>query len=298
MLKFIKAIRPINLFIVALMFHAFLLLEYQYKLVQNTNFKNLLQFELYLFSIISITAAGYLINDYFDESTDKINVPEKAKLPKRHNLLSFLILGAVGIITPLVLQLELDFIAINIIALLSLWFYSFIAQKIALLGNIIVASLTGILPILYLAYRDYYSLGSDKTISQINFTNILYLYSALAFINTLFREIVKDIEDLDGDKLSHYKTLPLISSVRTSKVIALIVLTLSGLLLFLFFVYFNAFTKTSMVVYSIFSFMPLLINIYLLIKSNNKEDFRFLSKSIKISMLCSFTFIISHALTI
>ena len=144
-------------------------------------------------SVFFICAGGMLINDFFDIETDKINKPQKWKVTKKYrNLLiifSLLFFGS-GICISLFLGINAFFLAF--LNSLFLILYSWKLKRIVFLKNVIVA---------YLVASVFLYGG---IISQ-NPTPIVF--SLLAFVSNIGREIIKDVEDAEGDKKANIKTL-------------------------------------------------------------------------------------------
>ena len=128
----------------------------------------------------------------------------------------------------------------HIMAINFLWFYSTNLKRGFLLGNIVVAGLTALVPILVGFY--FYHLVSIKEISSgTHYQTIHELIGSLvwiiaglalfAFILNLAREITKDIEDIEGDKLLKAKTLPIVMGISTAKYIVALVIGIAAILL-------------------------------------------------------------------
>ena len=181
-------------------------------------------FAILLITIGLISSAGYLVNDIFDVETDKINKPNK-KLPyssdTRWIIYSFMNILAVIFTFLLSDNLTLKIILIGTIVLLYL--YSSIFQKRILIGNFIVAFLSGTLPFTYLFFEGL-SVDSDYNLVKIS---LIIFYAILAFSITLLREIVKDKEDEKGDQLAEYKTLANSISERSFKIVTNLYIVIS-----------------------------------------------------------------------
>lgn len=143
-----------------------------------------------------IAAAGYIINDYFDVKIDKVNRPGRPLASGRISIRSAVILYFVVSIMGLVLALIINTVVFTIAAVseVLLFVYSFKLKSIALLGNLSIAVLTG-LTFIY----------GGATVNNISFSIIPALFALL--INFI-REIVKDMEDVEGDIKNGIKTFP------------------------------------------------------------------------------------------
>lgn len=198
---FIQLTRFWNLLIIALAqyFTAYFLLS-------NSSLVFSKEMALLSFSTIIIAAAGYIINDYYDVKIDLINKPKRVVvgriLKRRVAMIAHTVLNFVGIGIGLHLSWKLG--ALNFLCAFVLWLYSNQLKRIAFLGNLSVALLTGLsILIIGLFFEP---------------DNILIMaYSLFAFAFTLIREIIKDIEDLKGDSTFGCKTLPVVYGVRKTK---------------------------------------------------------------------------------
>ena len=173
-------------------------------------------YRLYLlvFGTVLITAAGYMINDYYDVKIDYVNRPHEVIVGKGikrrvviflHSVLNFTAIGLGFLASPKIA-------VINFFAAFLLWIYSNQLKREPFIGNLTVAFLTG-LSIYLVAF--YYQK------SEL----IVLTYAIFAFSLNLIREIIKDIEDRPGDRKHGCRTLPIVIGVRkTKQVIFLIAL--------------------------------------------------------------------------
>lgn len=207
----LKIIRPVNLLIVA-----FAQLMTAYFLVETTGEGSsvLSDPNLYLLilSTLILAASGYMINDYYDVKIDYVNKPQEVivgKILKRRSVMFFhTVLNLLGIGLGMFISLKVGFI--NFVAAFLLWLYSNSLKRLPLVGNLTVAFLTG-LAIWIIGF--YYQ------------TSLLLIsvYANFSFFINLIREIIKDIEDRQGDRKHGSKTLPIVLGFRnTKKVIFLI----------------------------------------------------------------------------
>ncbi|MGL4632749.1 MAG: geranylgeranylglycerol-phosphate geranylgeranyltransferase [Leadbetterella sp.] len=172
-------------------------------------------------SCIIISASGYIINDYFDVKIDQVNKPQRVIigqfLNRRKALLIHQILNVIGITMGLIVGLKI--FALNVICVSLLWFYASVFKRRAFIGNMIVAGLLAMVLIEIAWYYDPHNLK-------------IWFYAFLVFIVNLIREIIKDLEDQEGDALHGARTLPIAYGVPFSKniiygicVIGILVLT-------------------------------------------------------------------------
>jgi len=173
-----------------------------------------LSFFLLMLASVFIAAAGYIINDYFDINIDQVNKPDKMIVEKiikrRWAILFHWIITTLGLLISLYVSFKTSFIVIiaNVLCTLLLWFYSTTFKKKLLSGNIIISMLTAwTVLVLYFAAMN-------------RIFKFAVLYAGFAFIISLIREVVKDIEDMEGDAKYNCKTMPIVWGVPSSKVFA------------------------------------------------------------------------------
>jgi 4-hydroxybenzoate polyprenyltransferase len=302
-LSFLRLIRFPNLIIVALTQY---LLQYAILIpeLEKVNQKPLLPhipFFLLVFSTVLIAAGGYIINDIEDVEIDKLNKPiEKQIVGRVYPLsISWLFYGVttlVGFIISLYLAFYInDFLQLVIypLAVGLLWAYSRWLKRLPLIGNLVVAFFCA-----FVAWVVFYAeILSPEYTSTTSLETIIHVlptflgYASLAFISTLFREIIKDIEDAEGDKAQNCKTLPILLGTNISKGIAFCV----GLLFLALVFYFSFMLKDSIIkviVLNITISLPIIYALFLLIKAKEKQEFSFLSKLAKVIMLSGLIFLL------
>lgn len=174
---------------------------------------------------VLIAAAGYIINDYFDLNIDQINKPEKnvfaSTIPRRWAIIwhfSFSLLGIVATAVGVGIH-KWYLILANIACTALLWFYSTSFKRKLLIGNIVISVLTAwTVLILFFAFtspRDAIMGNSPET---IKFFRVSFLYAGFAFISSLIREAIKDMEDMEGDAKYGCRTLPIVAGIRATKI--------------------------------------------------------------------------------
>lgn len=254
-------------------------------------------FFLLVLSTLFLTAAGYVINDYFDTKTDLLNHPGKVivgrVIPRRmamaiHIMLNILGVGIGTYIAFLVRMPSLVFIFIMVTGLL--WFYSTTYKRQFLIGNLIVATLTALVPLMVILFEIPLlnkSYGQVLLEYNINLNMVVAWvagFSFFAFITTLTREIIKDIEDFEGDNAYGRRTMPIVLGVTISKwvVVGLNTLTVAALI----FAYFRYLKDNITLIYmSIALFIPYILLTYRIVKADKKSDYHFASNLSKLIML-------------
>lgn len=259
------------------------------------------EFSLLVFSTILIAAGGYVINDIEDVDIDKHNKPEKKQIVGRIYSLSiswkiYVFSILIGFIISIYLALFInDFwqIIIYPIAVLLLYTYSKWWKRMPLIGNVVIAFFCSFVAWIVF-YAEKINLISEKMQNTEGYAFLKFTfagYAIFAFISTLFREIIKDIEDVQGDEVGNCRTLPVVIGIQKSKNWAFIV-GLIFLLLVLMFSYLLKYDVLKIFVLNLTISVPLIYALILLVKSEKKEDFSYLSKLAKFIMLSGVVFIL------
>lgn len=260
-----------------------------------------LQFPLLLTASILIAAAGYIINDYFDLDIDQVNKPTKvvvnAIISRRWVIFWHMSLSLIGIYATIY---ALDFhnfwhlVLANMCSVIFLWIYSTSLKKQLLIGNILISVLTAwVIGVLYFSK---YPLDALNTITQPNPQNIRFfrltiLYAAFAFVITLIREVIKDMEDLEGDRKYGCKTMPIVWGLNVSKTFVavwMVVLIAALVLLQLYVIPMGWWASIAYCLCLVVA--PLILAFKQLFKAKSAADFHRLSNIIKFVM---FTGIVS-----
>jgi len=256
----------------------------------NDNFSStydIVSFILLIQTTVLLAAAGNIINDFFDVETDRINKPNKVLVGKvisgKSTLLVYYILNLFGVVSGIVLAYIQDKIIYGllfIIISLILYYYSKSFKKIALLGNFIISFFIALS--IYFVYL-FKSLHFNYSEFDNIFRNQILVYSLLAFLLNFIREIVKDIEDVDGDYSQNMKTLPiLIGKKRTQTII--FYLTLIPFIAIIMLISISK--HTILIIYSlVFLIIPLGYFMYKIKDSKSKNEIHKLSALLKIIML-------------
>jgi len=297
---FLKLLRWPNLVFIALtqILFFYSVIPFVYKGLQVTFLPQNI-FYLLVAASVCIAAAGYIINDYFDLNIDLVNKPAKLIIEKyisrRWAILLHLGLSLIGFIISCYVGYKLRNIYIpffNLLSIAGLWFYSTTFKKQLLIGNIVISLLTAwvILVITVAIYRLHGSVNEGSFIIP-RLIKVSILYAGFAFIISLIREVVKDMEDIQGDVKYGCRTMPIVWGIPVSKVFAgvwLVVLT-GGVLILQFYVFQLGWWLSA--IYSILLIIiPLLWVLQQLYKAQTPSDFSRLSSAIKIIM---FTGIVS-----
>ncbi len=287
-MKYLKLIRYQNLLMLAMM-----QLVFRYGFLNQQDCYLALadwQYLLLVVSTVLIAAAGYIINDIFDQETDSINRPNSqivGKLiteSKAYNIYVALnILGvSIGFYLSNVIE-KPSFATIFIFIAACLYFYATTLKKVLLLGNLMVAFVLA-LSVLIIGVFDLYPATHEGNQDQMRMLfGILTDYAFFAFLINFIREIVKDAEDVKGDYNQGMQTLPILLGVgRTSKVIFGLLLVPIGIV----FWYVNSYLMFNDLYFAVLFLLFLVLSplLYCLVKSwtaKSTADFRHLSLLLK-----------------
>ncbi|HEY3387412.1 MAG TPA: UbiA family prenyltransferase [Saprospiraceae bacterium] len=225
----IQLIRLPNLFLIGLIQS----LIYSHLLLAESSVMDWEDF--FLLSIITmiVAAAGYVINDYYDAKIDRINRPQRwiagNTWPLKKVMNTFFIISFLGGVLAVILALRLSLLAyifVYPLAIAGLWYYSYALKCKPVLGNLWVALFCAGVVVL-VALPDL--LLKNSEVVKLD----LWYYAAFAFLSTWYREVVKDLEDVNGDQTADCKTFVVRYGLLKGKIMAgLIALLLLVALLF------------------------------------------------------------------
>jgi len=283
---FLQLIRFNNLLMLAFVQVLFSLVFAYQKGYFTTTF-DIVKLVLLIQSTVLLAAAGNVINDFFDVEADRINKPDKVLVGNiisgKSTLLIYYVLNLFGIISGIVLAYLHDKIIYGILFILIstiLFYYSKLLKKIVLLGNFIVSffiALSIILVYYFPCYLDSNWLDRGAKL------NVIVVYSVFALVLNFIREIVKDIEDIDGDYIQNIKTLPImIGRKRTQNIVfSLTFIPFMSVILLV-----SSINIISLMIYSfLFLIIPLGYFMYQIKEAKSKKQFHKLSTLIKIIMV-------------
>ena len=250
---------------------------------------------LIIIASICIAGAGNIINDYFDVNIDLINKPHKVHIQKcinrRWAIFWHLLLSAIGILSSFYVAFKIHYVWIgilNTVSVLLLFIYSASLKKKFIIGNIIISLLTAWV-ILVLVLPEYVELVKYQLISLDSYYKIIrlgILYATFSFIISLIREVIKDIEDIDGDRPNACNTMPIVLGINATKVFITVWLIVIIALLVVAQVYVVSFGWWLSITYAFALLIwPLILIQKKLIKANTNSEFAELSKMVKWVML-------------
>lgn len=294
-MQILQLIRFKNLFMIAfiqcLLKYVFFALP-QFQNAQLTTALNTTNFTLLVLATICIAAAGYIINDIHDVEADLINKPNKVIIGKgvsegmAYNLFMALTVIGIGLGTYVSWQIgKNSFASIFLIVSALLYFYATSLKQTILIGNIVISALVS-LSILIVGVFELSPMINPETQEAYTFMfKFLADYALFAFLLNLVRELVKDLEDVDGDYKAGYNTLPIaIGRNRASKIA--IAFSILSIVAIFYYVITYLFENQTLLIYFIFCIIgPLLYCTIKLISAKHKKHFSHISTVLKITML-------------
>ncbi|HEX2683299.1 MAG TPA: geranylgeranylglycerol-phosphate geranylgeranyltransferase [Ferruginibacter sp.] len=297
---FVRLVRWPNLVMIAVtqaLFYFSLVEPLQDKGI-HTHF-NTFHFILLIIASVLIAAAGYIINDYFDLNIDQVNKPQRTVIDKvikrRWAIIMHLIFSFTAILISFYIDLRSSTYWLgfsNIICTFLLFGYSISLKKKLLWGNILISALTAwVVMVSFLCYyNSFYCSDCDPGFMDAynnRFIRISFLYTGFAFVISLIREVVKDLEDMEGDVRYGCKTMPISWGIPVSKVfVAVWLIVLIGMIAIVQFYVLQTLGWYWSAVYSIVLIIaPLMWILWNLYKAQVPADYHRLSTAIKLVML-------------
>ena len=287
-MKFLHLIRYKNLLMLAFMQ---LIFRFDFYELQKIDLAlNNWQYTLLVLSTVLIAAAGYVINDIFDQDTDAINKPTKVIVGKSisennaYSIYAGLNITGVGIGFYLSnVIMKPSFATVFILIAATLYIYATSLKQMAFVGNIIVALVLSVSVIIIGVFDIYPATSIENQGVMANLFSVLLDYAIFAFMINLLREMIKDLEDIKGDDAQGMKTLPAILGVaKTSKLIfVLSFVPVISLLIYInnYFVGNGLYFATAYAF--IFVLAPLLFFTIKIASNNTKQGFHTLSSLLK-----------------
>ena len=252
------------------------------------------QYCLLVFATVMIAAGGYVINNIMDQATDNDNKPNQVVVGKSITEINaynvYFAVTVLGVGTGFYLSNVIDkpgFAAIFIIISATLYLYATSLKQMLLIGNIVVAFLLSFSVLIIGIFDLLPVINPGNQVVMAELFSILLDYALFAFIINFIREIVKDLEDVNGDYNQGMNTLPIAIGInRTSKLV--LVLSIIPLIMVLYYIktYFFAYDLYSATIYALVSIVaPLIYFVVKMIHAKKSKDFHHLSTVLKIIIL-------------
>jgi 4-hydroxybenzoate polyprenyltransferase len=207
-----------------------------------------LAFTLLVIAMVMIQAGGYVINDIFDMEIDAINKPGKRIVgeifTERQTNLYYIVLTIIGLGCGLAASIMAHgknfYTVFAALILLACFLYSYSSRykRELVIGNLIVSLSVAFAVFLPWLFQILSMLGDEAMLLEnqewMRMTlHIVLIYTVFAFSMTLIREIVKDMEDMEGDGRFHCHTIPVVWGVKTAQIIVMVL----SLLAFIMIIY-------------------------------------------------------------
>lgn len=287
-MKFLQLIRYKNLLLLALMQ---LIIRFGY--LEQIHIPLSLfywQYALLILATVLIAAGGYVINDIFDQETDQHNKPNKVIIgtfiSETTAYSIYAALTIAGVACGFVLSNSIshpNFAILFVLIATLLYIYASTIKQIAVIGNILIAALLAF-SVIIIGIFDIFPNTFESNQQQMALAfSILLDYAKFAFFINLVREMIKDIEDIEGDKIQEMKTLPIIiGTIKTTKIAFILLLVPT---LYLFF-YLNQYLFSNNLYYGILYLMilviaPIILCLIRIWNAKEKKDFRQISIILK-----------------
>ena len=237
---------------------------------------------LAMLAVFFETAAGNVINDYFDYNIDLVNKPERPipsgrislKNGRNYAYLLFALGTVCGFMISFITNNWIPFMIV-LLADVVLYLYAYKLKSTPLLGNLTVGFMTG-----------FGFVFGGFTLNNPNIIITSIYLGFFAFVMTTARELVKDIEDVEGDKLEGARTLPILYDERTTAILAAILIIIDCALcpllyhINIFGIYYLAIIAIAVILF--------LYSAVLILKNQEKAIAKKVSKYLKIGMLIAF----------
>lgn len=246
-------------------------------------------------SSVLIAAAGYIINDYFDLNIDQVNKPQaiviQRIIKRRWAILWHLSFSILGVILAFYISWKINNYLIgfaNLLCVFLLWLYSTTFKRKLLIGNVIISLLTAwVILVLYFCEVNIYLLKDPAYTTAIRrIFKFSIIYAGFAFIVSLIREAVKDMEDIEGDGRYGCKTMPIVWGVQVSKIYVLIWLIIVIICLLILQAYAVILTWWGGIIYCLlFILLPFFKIIQQLNSAYTNREYHKVSTMIKLAML-------------
>ena len=253
-----------------------------------------LSFIMLLFASVFIAAGGYIINDYFDINIDEVNKPGRMVVDKlisrRWAIAWHFMLSASGIfLTALALPVREKWylVVANMGCVALLWFYSTNFKRKLLIGNVIISLLTAwTILIIFFSKVNISDAWGPGFAGQPKLFRFAFLYAGFAFIISLIREAIKDVEDMPGDSRYGCKTMPIVWGVNATRIYVAVWIVVLAAMLGVVQVYILQFKWWIPVVYcALLIVAPLLLLLWKLTRALHTKDYKKLSSLTKLIML-------------
>ena len=299
MLSFLKLIRWPNLLmiVVSMKFTLFFVVSPALGLDWFEGGMDVREFTLLVSATLFLAMGGYLINDFFDMDVDTVNKPGKNQVGRKFSVFMtntlYWVFTVSGVLLGTLFSYLLNQINYALIFLFVaglLWFYSEKYQCQPLVGNVVISLLSALSFGLVWLF-EFFALSNHAevfTAVQANFglvNRLVLIYMGFAFLVSLLREVVKDIEDFEGDDRFGCRTFAVVYGRNKARSLALGI-ALTGLLAAFWFQYYFIMASFTLLFAFFFVVDAMFVTaIVWLLMAKETNDYAKLSTLIKLLML-------------
>lgn len=266
-----------------------------YKYIDEGNSQYWIQAIFLLIPAVLTAAAGYVVNDIYDVDTDSINKPDKVVIGKFISKNKAWVLYGVLNILSLVMAIIFDnlrsgdglqelgdlftlkwlYFGVDLVIIILLFLYAFKLKGTPLIGNVFIALCSSAV------------IATCGLLIKIE-TNagliVFFGYIVFSFIISLIRELVKDMQDLPGDKAAELNTYPVVVGIKGSKILVYTFCFLEILLCGIYsFIAWGIDLKVSSILMGLVT-LALFYFLNIVAKAKKPDDFGFASKFLKYIM--------------
>ena len=263
------------------------------------------QFAVLVLITLCLASAGNIINDIYDVDTDTINKPNRIIIGRfipeatAYNL--FIALNIVGVGSGFYLSHAIGksgFFALFVIISALLYLYASYLKRMCLIGNVVISILVSLSIIIVGLFDLIPAITFENQYTQRMAFKLILGYAGMAFLLNFVREIVKDIEDINGDYASGMNTLPiLIGRHRATKVAFLLACIPLAILVYYIITY--LYKQPLEVGYFTFLIIgPLVYIVIELFNAKTKKDHQKISNALKLVMLTGVLSLLLYPLTL
>ena len=279
-----------------LLIMAVILVLLRYGFLVPLNFETVLSplwHAVLILTTVIIAAGGNAVNDAYDVNADLINKPDRVIISKILTKDDGLFFGQALLLSGAILGLvlgyfnqQLTFSYIFPLSALLLWLYAKDLKRRPFIGNLIIAFL-GALMVFNEAIFDLLStLKTEERDIQIQAVYVVMAIAGFSFLLTLIRELIKDLQDIAGDRKAGYKTLPITSGTLFPKILSIFLLMFATVAVaWIFWQTATAKDWLSSAYILIFVIAPMLLTLVRIAPATQPEAFKKISLFLKMIML-------------
>lgn len=239
---------------------------------------------------VLIAASGNVVNDIFDQDIDAYNRPDDrivgVAISEETAWNIYYVLSGVGLSLGILLAYQLGNISNGLVFLLAmggLWFYSYSYKRQFLIGNLVVALLAGLVVYLPIVFE---MMCNPHLWRQLPWMPFLMAYTLFSVLSTLIREIIKDMEDMEGDSRMSCRTMPIVLGAKATKgVVTLLTVVLMAAVARYQLVKWESNDMTSFLYLSIVVQGSAGLMLYALMNAQSAEGYRKASRWAKVMMV-------------